>query len=369
MAPRVDVIVVNYRSAALVRGVLARLRASGRWPYGRIWVVDNSGEAGHAQELRTVIRDAVGAVDAAPGAQTTSSPDQGQDVIQLTPASNAGFGAGCNAAWAQSDAPFVLLLNPDALIEAEQVEQLAQLLLSHPRVAAISPRTWWDRVGGWLLPPATPQRPWAHFKRAWASRQNPQAWASAEAERTARLSTAASPEAPLWDVAMLSGAVLLLRREAVQACAGLFNESFFMYFEDAELCDRLRACGWCLAIATQVDAVHSWRHEPHKAPLMDSAKGNYWGQQGQVIQWLKPWWPRLTAMGSLGPVAHHFETSVQAADGLGPICALSPVPSGDPAWVRATRAWACLNKQEWDLLAPGPYWAWTQRGWLGFKRL
>jgi len=368
-APWVDVIIVNYRSAKLVRSALGRLRVQGRWPYGRIWVVDNSDDAGHAQELQTVIRDAGGALggSAWTAAQAPGS-DLSPDLVQLTPGFNAGFGAGCNAAWAQSQAPFVLLLNPDAQIECQQLEHLAKLLMSHPQMAAISPRIWWDRVGGWLLPPATPQHPWAQFQRGWASRRDAVAWASAQARRTTQLSASHAADAPLWDVPMLSGAVLLLRRDAVVASGGLFDESFFMYFEDAELCDRLRGFGWRLGIAAQVDAVHSWRHEPHKAPLMASAKGQYRSRQGRLSQWLMRAWPALTDMGELGPVAHRLNSSAQAADALGPVCALSPVPGGDPAWVRSGGAWACLNQQDWDLLAPGHYWAWTQRGWAGFTR-
>lgn len=368
-APWVDVIIVNYRSANLVRSVLGRLRVQGRWPYGRIWVVDNSGDAGHAQELQTVMREAGGVLrGSARAAALAPSVDQGPDLVQLTPELNAGFGAGCNVAWAQSQAPFVLLLNPDAQIEVQQLERLARIMERHPRMAAISPRTWWDRVGGWLLPPATPQHPWAQFKRARASRRDAVAWACAEAQQTARLSATPLADAPPWLVPLLSGAVLLLRREAVVASGGLFDESFFMYFEDAELCDRLRACGWQLGIAPQVDAVHSWRHEPHKAPLMESAKSHYWSRQGRLQQWIKQRWPSVTAMGELGPVAHRLDTSAVAADVLGPVCALSPVPSGDPAWVRAGRVWTCFSPQDWALLAPGDYWAWTQQGWLGFTR-
>lgn len=370
MAPWIDVIIVNYRSAELVRSAVGRLRTQGRWPYGRIWVVDNSGDAGHAQELQGVIREAGGVWgDGTWTAAQAPSGDLGPDLVQLTPGFNAGFGAGCNAAWAQSQAPFVLLLNPDAQIEAQHLGHLAQLLMSHPRMAAISPRTWWDRVGGWLLPPATPQHPWAQFKRGWASRRNAVAWAREQARRTAQLSATHPADEPLWDVPMLSGAVLLLRREAVAASGGLFDESFFMYFEDAELCDRLRACGWQLGIAPQLDAVHRWRHEPHKAPLMESAKGHYWSRQAPLSRWLQSTWPGLTAMGELGPVAHRFNTSAQAADALGPVCALSPVPSGDPAWVRAGGVWAHLSQHDWELLAPGDYWAWTEQGWLGFTRL
>ena len=350
-APRVDVIIVNYRSAALVAAVLSRLRRDGPWPYGRVWVVDNSVEPSHTRELQTLIGQA------------------GGDLVQLTLPSNVGFGAGCNVAWAHSTAPYVLLLNPDALIDPEAVGRLALQLQANPRVAAISPRTWWDHVGGWLLPPATPQRPWAQLKRAWASRRDPPSWACSQTERTAGLSFTQKAPASLWDVDMLAGAVLMLRRDAVEACGGLFDESFFMYFEDAQLSDRLRAGGWRLAITPEVDAVHTWRHEAHKAPLMEAAKARYLKQSGPLFRWLEPWWPSLSAMGALGPVAHRFGQGTEAADGLGPVCALSPVPSGDPAWVRAGRAWAPLRQEEWDLLAPGNYWAWTQRGWVGFERL
>jgi GT2 family glycosyltransferase len=368
--PQVDVIIVNYRSAALVGGVLSRLRSQGRWPHGRIWVVDNSSEPSHTRELRAMMGQAGGveAVVQMTGAPATPT-EAGSDLVQLSLPTNVGFGAGCNVAWAHSDAPYVLLLNPDALIDEQAVGRLAQVLQANPQLAAISPRTWWDRLGGWLLPPATPQRPWAQLKRAWASRRDPPSWASTQAERTAGLSFTQKAAASLWEVDMLSGAVLMLRRDAVQACGGLFDESFFMYFEDAQLSDRLRAGGWRLAITAEVDAVHTWRHELHKAPLMEAAKAHYLQQSGVLYRWLAPQWPRLSAMGVLGPVAHRFASGAQAADGLGPVCALSPVPSGDPAWVRAEGAWAPLNDREWDLLAPGAYWAWSPQGWMGFERL
>lgn len=166
-APRVDVIIVNYRSAALVAAVLSRLRRDGPWPYGRVWVVDNSVEPSHTRELQTLIGQA------------------GGDVVQLTLPSNVGFGAGCNVAWAHSTAPYVLLLNPDALIDPEAVGRLALQLQANPRVAAISPRTWWDHVGAGCC------RPQPH------SALGPSSSVLGPRGETRRRGPAARPNAPL----------------------------------------------------------------------------------------------------------------------------------------------------------------------------
>ncbi|MGH7278091.1 MAG: glycosyltransferase family 2 protein, partial [Candidatus Rokuibacteriota bacterium] len=53
----------------------------------------------------------------------------------------------------------------------------------------------------------------------------------------------------------LSGACLLLRREALEA-AGLLDERYFMYFEDTDLCRRLWRAGWEVAFWPAVEVLH-----------------------------------------------------------------------------------------------------------------
>jgi N-acetylglucosaminyl-diphospho-decaprenol L-rhamnosyltransferase len=53
----------------------------------------------------------------------------------------------------------------------------------------------------------------------------------------------------------LQGAVLLLRRDAFEAVGG-FDERFFMYGEDADLCERLSAAGWRLELCGDARFVH-----------------------------------------------------------------------------------------------------------------
>jgi len=57
------------------------------------------------------------------------------------------------------------------------------------------------------------------------------------------------------DVAQLGGACLLARREALDA-VGLFDEDFFFYFEDTDLCCRLKQAGWRLLYCPEAQITH-----------------------------------------------------------------------------------------------------------------
>jgi GT2 family glycosyltransferase len=352
-APRVDVVMVNYRGWEAVVRAVDHLRRSDRpagvgWPHGVVHVVDNSEDEQEALALREAL---------------AHWPEVRLHVL----ARNVGFGAGCNAAWAASDAPFVLLLNPDAQITAEEALQLAQALREQPGLAAVSPRTWWDRPGGWVLPCPTPQEPWARWRRAAASRRDAAGWADEQVAITRRLM--ASFDAV--DVAMLAGAVLMLRRSAVESlgCSfGLFDPEFFMYFEDADLSARLRHAGWKLAVVPTVDAVHAWRHQPHKAPLMARGEAVFMQRHSWAYRALRRLWPGMEHMGRLPGDVMRLLDAQQALRVLGSLSALSPVPSGDPAWVRWGPA-VPLMPDEWNLLEPGHYWAQTDRGWVGFEKV
>lgn len=345
----IDIIIVNYRAAGWVAEAVQRLRPGGQpWAHGMIHVVDNSADAAHAKALRSALGTMTGAGDV----RLTVMPR------------NAGFGAGCNAAWALSRAEQVLLLNPDARITPQAVVQLAQSLARRPDLGAISPRTWWDEPGGWVLPCPTPQGAMARLQRAWRSRQDPVDWASRKARETATLMARRSP----FEAETLAGAVMMLRRSAVESVGGLFDEDFFMYFEDAELSRRLRRSGWRLGLDPSVDAVHHWRHEPHKGPMMAQAEAVFRRGYPAWYRWLQRRWPEVEATGIVAPADDTFTCVEDAAQALGPVGALSPLACGDPAWVRAGLAFEVLSARDWALLAPGAHWAWTARGWRGFVR-
>lgn len=150
----------------------------------------------------------------------------------VDPGANLGFAAGVNRGLAAIGQPWpdVLLLNPDAMIEATAVGALHARLRSTPRAGVASPALTGpdgvDQRVGWPFP--SPLRMWR------------------EAVGLGRLS------AP---VGFLVGAVLLLRAEAL-AEVGLFDERFFLYAEETDWQRRANDAGWTMLSCPEVVACH-----------------------------------------------------------------------------------------------------------------
>ncbi|RZL04447.1 MAG: glycosyltransferase family 2 protein [Rubrivivax sp.] len=140
---------------------------------------------------------------------------------------NLGFGAANNRGIWAADTEFVLLLNPDCLLNAEAVRQLIQCADAFPGAAMIGPQLL-GRSG----------RP--DISYTWA----PNTW---------------SAQGPGADadtcVGFISGACMLIRREAMVKIKG-FDEGFFLYYEDTDLCLRLAQQFGALIVAPQAHVTH-----------------------------------------------------------------------------------------------------------------
>ncbi len=217
----VDVVVVSYNARA---ALLACCRSVRALPGARLIVVDNASTDGSA--------DAVAAL--------------GADVTVLRRAHNEGFGAAANRGVAAGDAAEVLLLNSDATIDAAALEALRAALAHDPAAAAAGPRLR-DANGrlelsiGRRLTPCNE----AAFKLLEAGRRRCPPLERWLERRYGR------PRA----VASLSAACLLVRRAAFTGVGG-FDERFFLYAEDVDLCLRLRRAGWRLLYVPEAEVRH-----------------------------------------------------------------------------------------------------------------
>lgn len=212
MTPRVSVVVVSYESREDVDACLRSLAAHG----GReieVIVVDNASTDGTADRV----------AEAHPSATLIREPV------------NRGFGAACNRGAAAARAPYVLFLNPDAEVTAGAIDALAGVLDAEPDVAIVGPRT--------VNEDGTPQvsfGPALTLVAEWrqrrlvlgVKRRDPKALRRAEA-------LAAAASEPDW----VSGSCLMARRHVFAQLDG-FDEGFFLYEEDVDLCVRARAAGW-----------------------------------------------------------------------------------------------------------------------------
>ena len=160
---------------------------------------------------------------------------------------NPGFGAGQNRGVAATSAPFVLLLNPDAQADGAGVESGVQWLRSDPRIGAVQ-GVITNRTTG--LPERSQGRelgPVHLLGRALGLRRLLRfAPVRAVSHRIGLFADHVErvPVVPV-PVESLAATALLVRREAFTAVGG-FDESYFLYGEDLDLCHRMRADSWTL---------------------------------------------------------------------------------------------------------------------------
>jgi len=233
-APRLAVVVVSFEAGEALLAALASLRAHASIPL-RVVVVDNASTDGSVEAVRR----------SHPAALVIANPE------------NVGFARACNQGWRASEAPHVLFLNPDAEVGPGALEALVRVLEERPDVGAVGPRT--RSPDGTIQvstgPDLTLASEWAQRRLVrGVARRDPRAVAEAEARH-------AREHEPDW----VSGACLLVRRAALEAVGG-FDERFFLYEEDADLCRRLRLAGWRVVFTPAAEVRHRLGHSMAKAP-------------------------------------------------------------------------------------------------------
>ncbi|OLE21257.1 MAG: hypothetical protein AUG49_22475 [Catenulispora sp. 13_1_20CM_3_70_7] len=151
---------------------------------------------------------------------------------------NRGFGAAANQGIAATSAPYVLSLNPDTALHPGAIAGLAEYLDQHPDAGAVSPKIL--RPDGSLDLAARRSFPTptvALLRLSLLSRLFPRSGRLARYNLTDR-----SPDVP-QEIDAGTGACLMLRRAALNQ-VGVYDDAFFMYGEDLDLCFRLKVAGW-----------------------------------------------------------------------------------------------------------------------------
>ncbi len=274
---QISALLVNYRSAADIAAALERVWADQASVAAVI--VDNSEHPAEWQQLQSAVET------------VRARYPLGRVQLARAPC-NVGFGAGCNlAARHAPDADAWLLVNPDVRLHPGCVAALAQALLAQPQLGAVAPLQALDEGFDWLLPPAwapSAMREWAFLKAEGEPRHAQRLQRAIAAQslglwERARPGAAPSTDAQVVPQRGLSGGVVAVRATAARAVAtgpqaALFDERFFMYFEDADLCRRLRRAGWALGAAPAARATHAWHQSPTKAALMADGAARFFAR-------------------------------------------------------------------------------------------
>jgi N-acetylglucosaminyl-diphospho-decaprenol L-rhamnosyltransferase len=213
-------VVVAYNSAQPLQTLLTDLANAGL-PPASVIVVDNAS------------RDNSAAIAESHGAQIVRSEQ------------NIGFGRACNLALPRVRTPLVCIVNPDVRVGPETLPPLIRLLTTDPSVAICGPI--WDRDNPTVrrassaitdIVGALPQK---LFRRV---------------ESWSRDRPIATVEPDAIEVPFVVGALMVARTDALLAVGG-FDDRFFLYYEEEDLCVALRARGWRAVIVRSAVAFHA----------------------------------------------------------------------------------------------------------------
>jgi N-acetylglucosaminyl-diphospho-decaprenol L-rhamnosyltransferase len=223
--PQLSVVVVNHNAGPYLERCLDSVAASsGELPV-EVVVVDNASRDGSARVAQ-----------------------ERPDVRVIENRTNLGFAAAANIGIRVTEGPYLLLLNPDAEIVSGTLAGLVKVADERADAGAIGalvrnpdgtiqpsarriPGTF-EALMHAFLGPVVPGNRWtgAYTMAAW----------DRSSER---------------EVEWVSGSAMLLRRSALHY-VGVFDEGYFMYVEDVDLCTRLRRAGWTVLFSPELEVTH-----------------------------------------------------------------------------------------------------------------
>jgi GT2 family glycosyltransferase len=228
MAPDVSVVIVSYRVPDLLRACLASIERETSGCSYEVIVVENASGDGSAQLVR----------------------DEFPSVRLIALDENIGFAAGSNLGARAADGEYVLMLNPDTELVGDTLTALVEYARAHPRAGLVGGRTL--NAAGELDPGSC----WG-AQSLWSL----VCFASGLSSlfRGSRLFNPESlngwPRDSARRVDIVTGCLCLAPRTVWDELGG-FDETFFMYGEDADLAARARKRGYQPAITPDAVIVH-----------------------------------------------------------------------------------------------------------------
>jgi GT2 family glycosyltransferase len=213
--------IIPYKSSREIAPLLASLRQQTLKDF-EVWFYDTSEDAADSAASRALVEQA------------------GLNSHYIVAEKNIGFAGGHEAMFHLHDAPLVMLLNYDAKLEPKYLEEVVRRMESDPKIGSVTGLVYrWREDGKHMVDTAG-----LEYKCL-----------GKIVDRFAG-ETVPDQELQAREVFGVSGAIGLYRRSAVEKAGGLFDPSWFMYKEDADLAIRLRRAGFTAWLEPQAVAWH-----------------------------------------------------------------------------------------------------------------
>lgn len=223
-----SVIIVNYNVRDFLGNALTSVFQALRGMEGEVIVVDNASDDGSAEMVE----------ERFPAATLIRNPR------------NLGFAAANNAALGRARGRYLLLLNPDTVVQEDTFQTIVRFLDDHPRAGMAGCRIL--NPDGTLQPACRRSfpTPWVAFtKISGLSALFP------NSRIFGRYNLGYLDPEGTYEVDAISGSFMAVRREAFEQVGGL-DEEYFMYGEDLDWCYKIRRAGWQVWYVSGTRIIH-----------------------------------------------------------------------------------------------------------------
>ncbi|GMQ81978.1 MAG: glycosyltransferase [Rhodothermia bacterium] len=244
-----SVVIVNYNVRDFLEQALKSVIEASDTLSTEIIVVDNNSADGSVEMVRSKF----------------------PEVTLITNQENTGFSQANNMAIRRARGRHLLILNPDTIVQEDTLTRLVSFMDQHPEAGAVgcqilNPDGSFARESRRSFP--TPDV--AFYRLTGLSRLFP------KSRRFGRYNMTYLPADQTAEVDALSGSCMMLRADALsqnhdskdKPGAGLFDEAFFMYGEDLDLCYRIQKAGWKIFYYPETQIIHYKGESTKKGELL-----------------------------------------------------------------------------------------------------
>jgi len=242
----ISIIIVNYNVKEFLQNLLNSIAKASRNCQTELIIVDNASDDGSVEFIC----------------------DKFPEVKLIVNKKNLGFGKANNIGLAQAKGKYILLINPDSIVREDTLDKMIEFFEKTAEAGLAGCKI--------LNPDGTLQLacrrsfpgPWTSFcKVTGLSTLFP------KSKIFARYNLTYLDENQTYEVDAISGSFMMIRREVYEKVGG-FDDDFFMYGEDLDLCYRIQKAGYKVYYVHNTQIIH-YKGESTKRSNLDETKVFY----------------------------------------------------------------------------------------------
>lgn len=213
---KISIVIVNYNVAHFLEQALKSVQKATKNIEAEVFVVDNNSVDGSVEMVK----------------------EKFPEVILISNKENVGFSKANNQAIKKATGEYILLLNPDTVIEEQTLEKCCAFMDEHPKAGGLGVKMVDGK--GKFLPESKRSlpTPWVAFSKVFGL-----AALFPRSRKFGRYHLKYLDENEVHEIEILAGAYMLMRKTVLDEI-GLLDEDYFMYGEDIDLSYRITKAGY-----------------------------------------------------------------------------------------------------------------------------